>query len=518
MATSAFPSRAAALRTAPERRTFYRRSRARNAFRKPRHFTEPPTPPDPARQLRILRSPPCARPPPAPRRGGLCAPTPRRHPGPAGSAALRTGRRHSGAAARPSLPRRSSARRGTRPLLPPALISRAGCGAFWVGAGIFLPRPSSGSDSPGVMRRGGGKRNRGGEEKKKIRNERRDGAVRAASAAERAALPPGLRGAVPAAQSPAPRLCLSGGTRRVPGLLPFPARAEPGPAPLRIAARCPRRPGARHRTEGAGGVAVPASDAEGRSGAGAPRRRRSPLQRGRSAGPKDGGRGGRGPPGPERGAHLPERGSPRGGGGRCPGTSGAGRGARSRLPAPPGSPRGRSAAQPAAAARGRQRGLEGGGGGGGSVRKGTLRWAAPQRGGGGGGTGLGPRGGGAGPRAGGGSLQTIQPGPSCPEPALAKMAAEKERKWRETLISIRDSLSGGRGRGRGLVGRGPEPRRVPAGRVPIPAPRGAPRPPCWGSRGRRTGSGAGGGGGRKWGDSREKDGAGRRRRDLPRPR
>lgn len=29
---------------------------------------------------------------------------------------------------------------------------------------------------------------------------------------------------------------------------------------------------------------------------------------------------------------------------------------------------------------------------------------------------------------GGGSLQTIQPGPSCPEPALAKMAAEKERK------------------------------------------------------------------------------------------
>lgn len=27
-----------------------------------------------------------------------------------------------------------------------------------------------------------------------------------------------------------------------------------------------------------------------------------------------------------------------------------------------------------------------------------------------------------------GALQTIQPGPSCPEPALAKMAAEKERK------------------------------------------------------------------------------------------
>ncbi|XP_021272675.1 uncharacterized protein LOC110408377 [Numida meleagris] len=39
------------------------------------------------------------------------------------------------------------------------------------------------------------------------------------------------------------------------------------------------------------------------------------------------------------------------------------------------------------------------------------------------------------------------------------------------------------GRGRGREGRGTEPRRVPAGRVPIPAPRGAPRPRAGGSRG-----------------------------------
>lgn len=87
------------------------------------------------------------------------------------------------------------------------------------------------------------------------------------------------------------------------------------------------------------------------------------------------------------------------------------------------------------AVRGRQRGLDGGrvgagceGQGGGSACAGTEGAAAAPRGSATGARGVERRAAGKGRGGSLGALQTIQPGPSCPEPALAKMAAEKERK------------------------------------------------------------------------------------------
>lgn len=372
--TSAFPSGAAALRTTPERRTSYGR---RKALRKPRHFAgpPPPTPPDPAPAGHPPK--PSARPipsRPATRRD------PRRHPGPAEIAAPRTGRRHSGTAARPSLPRRSPARRNAPPAasrthLPGGLRCILGGGWYFSATAIQRERQR------GCNAAGRGRERNGGKKKERKRKETKGG--RAPSALHDA-LPsrPGCDARCRLRRAAEPRCPpLSERRNAARGRSPSrPRRARPGP---RIAARRPRRPGARRRTEGAGGVTVPASDAEGRSRAG-PLGAAALLFRRAGGRGRRGRHGGRGPPGPERGAHLPERGSPSGGGGRGPGTSGAGRGARSRLPAPPGSPRGRSGAQPAAA-RGRQRGLGGGGEEGavcGRGRYGERR--------GGGGTGLGP--------------------------------------------------------------------------------------------------------------------------------
>ncbi|XP_072206690.1 uncharacterized protein [Excalfactoria chinensis] len=179
-----------------------------------------------------------------------------------------------------------------------------------------------------------------------------------------------------------------------PGAAPLPSPpVTPGPA-----ARCPP-------PAGSGGSAQRAPAAQRIP------RRTVRLQRGRSswappfcnserpvrAGPTLGGDGagcgGRGPPGAERGAHLPERGSRRG---RALSRH-LGRGARNRLEAPPGSPRGRSGARPAA---GETKGGREAAGAAGAVC-GNGRYG--RRRGGGGGAGFGPRGGGVRGRGAGGA-------------------------------------------------------------------------------------------------------------------
>lgn len=221
-----------------------------------------------------------------------------------------------------------------------------------------------------------------------------------------------------------------------------PAAGRPGTG-LSAAAESPQHVHGRARGPPANSAAPPAAAGSARgscpsggaqgscpaAGAGG-RGCRGPRHR-RAEGGREGAGGGCPRPGrtADSRTHLPDWGSPQQRGRALPRHRGLGVGVRGAASlAPPGSLGGR-----AERSRRRRGGDKGGWMAGGRVCGGRPMasgsrgaGAAPRgsvRGAGGAGRGVGGAGGGS-----LGALQTIQPGPSCPEPALAKMAAEKERK------------------------------------------------------------------------------------------